>query len=355
MLWPEGSRYAARHFVGGGGSGRCRLCAVDRTGSAAAAPGRNNHQPGRPIQPLPENSLGNPDEVPRRHHPAYSPATIADLVAYVSKLTGGSGPGIPVVKGGDVAAGGSEFRLQCAACHAWAGDGGALLHREAPALHAATPVQIAEAVRVGPGQMPAFGAAALDDRQLASLVSYVRYLRHPEDRGGQPLWHLGPVVEGARRIRSPSGLCWCSSIGSVSGDERRHPASDGRRERRSERRRRLASSLRGLRSGPGGGVSAGWPAPVGRRRSLGVAFAGLAFGFVTWGNHLYRRGRSPVNGTSHRRARRGSRRPSTRTWSAAASRRPDAAGAHARLRRRRPSARCALPHPVAWAPGPAAR
>ena len=24
-----------------------------------------------------------------------------------------------------------------------------------------------------------------------------RYLDHPDDRGGQPLWHLGPVAEGA--------------------------------------------------------------------------------------------------------------------------------------------------------------
>ncbi len=170
-----------------------------------AAPGRND-QPGRPIQPLPNRSLGNSDEIPRRHHPAYSPATIADLVAYISKLTGGGGPGIPVVKGGDVAAGGSAFRLQCAACHAWAGNGGALLHREAPSLQAATPVQIAEAVRVGPGQMPAFGTAALDDHQLASVVGYVRYLRHPRDRGGQPLWHLGPVVEGAVALIALGGL-----------------------------------------------------------------------------------------------------------------------------------------------------
>ena len=83
-----------------------------------------------------------------------------------------------------VAQGGSVFRLQCAACHAWAGDGGALLHREAPALHEATPTQIAEAVRVGPGAMPAFGTAALTDGQLADLVAYVRYLDHPKDRGG---------------------------------------------------------------------------------------------------------------------------------------------------------------------------
>ena len=65
-----------------------------------------------------------------------------------------------------------------------------------PELHNATSTQIAEAVRVGPGLMPAFGTAAVGDRQLSDLASYVRYLAHPEDRGGQPLWHLGPFAEG---------------------------------------------------------------------------------------------------------------------------------------------------------------
>jgi ubiquinol-cytochrome c reductase cytochrome c subunit len=94
------------------------------------------------------------------------------------------------------AAGGEVFRMQCAACHAWAGDGGALLHREAPNLHDATATQVGEAVRVGPGLMPAFGHAAIDNRQLDQLAAYVRYLANPQDRGGDPLWHLGPFAEG---------------------------------------------------------------------------------------------------------------------------------------------------------------
>jgi len=188
------------------GVGRASVDYQLSTGRMPLVSAGRNDRPGRPIQPLPDSSLGVPDEIPRRHHPAYSRSTIADLVAYVSNLTAGGGPGIPDVRLGDVAAGGSAFRLQCAACHAWAGDGGALLHREAPSLQAASPVQIAEAVRLGPGQMPAFGTAALDDRQLGSVVAYVRYLDHPDDRGGQPLWHLGPVVEGAVALIALGGL-----------------------------------------------------------------------------------------------------------------------------------------------------
>jgi ubiquinol-cytochrome c reductase cytochrome c subunit len=144
----------------------------------------------------------------RRHRPAYTPAQQRALVAYVVGLTGAGGEAIPTVdvEQADLAAGGEQFRLQCAACHAWAGDGGALLHREAPDLHEATPVQIAEAVRTGPGTMPAFGRAALDDAQLNAVVAYVRYLDHPKDRGGQPLWHLGPMAEGAVAVILGIGL-----------------------------------------------------------------------------------------------------------------------------------------------------
>ena len=51
-------------------------------------------------------------------------------------------------------------------------------------------------MRAGPGLMPAFGAAAISDHQLNQLASYVEYLAHPADRGGNPLWHLGPFAEG---------------------------------------------------------------------------------------------------------------------------------------------------------------
>jgi ubiquinol-cytochrome c reductase cytochrome c subunit len=133
----------------------------------------------------------------RRRPPQYSPAVISALDDYVAGLTG-PGPDIPVItgNGGDLGRGGELFQEQCAACHAWGGDGGALLHREAPSLHRATPAQVAEAVRIGPGNMPAFGLAALSDSDLQSVVAYVSYLDHPKNRGGNPLWHLGPVAEG---------------------------------------------------------------------------------------------------------------------------------------------------------------
>ena len=143
--------------------------------------------------------LSSPDAEVRRHPPKYPPAIQRQLINYTVDLAGGDGPPIPHIdlQAGNLAEGGTQYRLNCAACHAWSGDGGALLHREAPPVHPATPRQVGAAVRGGPGNMPRFGNAALTNEQLNSLVRYVRYLDDPQDRGGWSLWHIGPLVEGA--------------------------------------------------------------------------------------------------------------------------------------------------------------
>lgn len=145
--------------------------------------------------------LAGPHARMKRRTPTYSPQQMADLVAYAGSLTG-RGPAIPSVDvaAGDVSQGGELYRLQCAACHSWAGTGGALEGREAPPVTPASPVEIAEAVRTGPGTMPVFGRAALTDRQVTDVAAYVGTLRHPDNRGGSPLWYLGPVAEGAVAI-----------------------------------------------------------------------------------------------------------------------------------------------------------
>lgn len=151
--------------------------------------------------------LSSPSAVPRRQAPAYDGATIESLVAYVATIASG-GPSIPSVdvSAGDVAVGGALFRAQCAACHEWAGEGGVLEFGNAPPLRSSTPTQIAEAVRVGPGTMPVFGDAALTNAQLNDIVAAVRNLDHPDDAGGQPLWHLGPLAEGAVALLALTAL-----------------------------------------------------------------------------------------------------------------------------------------------------
>ena len=65
-----------------------------------------------------------------------------------------------------------------------------------PSLHDATDAQIAEAVRIGPYVMPTFSQKAISDAQLDSIIRYVDYTKHPDDRGGWSLGHVGPIPEG---------------------------------------------------------------------------------------------------------------------------------------------------------------
>ena len=141
--------------------------------------------------------LDNPDEQAQRKRPAYSVLQIRQLVAYVASL--GPGPPVPAVawETGDLARGNQLYANNCASCHSSAGAGGALGHAVyAPRLGQATPTQVAEAVRIGPGPMPVFGRDVFSDDELAAIVRYVQYLRDPADPGGLGLGHLGPIPEG---------------------------------------------------------------------------------------------------------------------------------------------------------------
>ncbi|PZG18119.1 cytochrome C, partial [Micromonospora craterilacus] len=134
---------------------------------------------------------------PRRAEPVFSADEIAALVDHVASF-GGGGPQIPQVAPGNLQAGRELFAVNCAPCHGATGAGAPLTDgRTAPALYDATPVQVAEAVRVGPGLMPVFPSQVLTDQQVDDLATYVRRLRDERlDRGGNPLGRLGPLPEG---------------------------------------------------------------------------------------------------------------------------------------------------------------
>jgi ubiquinol-cytochrome c reductase cytochrome c subunit len=142
-------------------------------------------------------AVNGEDSQALRKQPAYSPEEIQALVAYVASL--GPGPSIPTVdtSGADLARGGAIYRAQCASCHNSAGIGGALSYgRHAPALDEATAVQVVEAMRVGPGQMPVFNEHTISDEEAIDVAAYVEYLRSPRDRGGISLGRVGPITEG---------------------------------------------------------------------------------------------------------------------------------------------------------------
>jgi ubiquinol-cytochrome c reductase cytochrome c subunit len=142
--------------------------------------------------------LAVPGEQAVRKPKAYGNDEIEALVAFVASL--GNGPAVPVVDvdNADEVNGGELFRANCAACHNAAGTGGALSYgHSAPPLLDATPVEVVEAMRTGPGQMPVFGEDTFTDAQAADIAAYVdRVLQHPDDRGGLPLGATGPVPEG---------------------------------------------------------------------------------------------------------------------------------------------------------------
>jgi ubiquinol-cytochrome c reductase cytochrome c subunit len=132
---------------------------------------------------------------PDRSEPSYGRRAIDDLVAYVGSL---GGPGVPAVdfEHAGVARGQRLFAENCAACHQIVGRGGVMAGAFVPTLLKATPRQIVEAARIGPYVMPKFGEQQLSDDELASIVRYIQYAKHPENPGGWALFNIGPVPEG---------------------------------------------------------------------------------------------------------------------------------------------------------------
>lgn len=147
-----------------------------------------------------------PDPERRRRASKYTEAERTAIVDHMRPFIAPR-PDIPHVDvaAGDRAEGLEQYLANCAACHQWAGEGGALLGDiEAPSLDKATPLEVAEAIRSGPLNMPAF---VLTDEEVNSIAAYVEYLKKPEDRGGSGLWHFGPLPEGA--------VAWVVGLGVV--------------------------------------------------------------------------------------------------------------------------------------------
>ena len=140
--------------------------------------------------------LGRPDEEPERSRPSFSETEIRALNAYVASL--GKGPPIPSPRPDEahVSRGMELFTDHCAGCHQIVGEGGYVTDARVPVLQHASATQIAEAVRIGPYLMPSFSPKAINDQQLNAIIAYVEQSKHPTDRGGLGIGHIGPVPEG---------------------------------------------------------------------------------------------------------------------------------------------------------------
>jgi ubiquinol-cytochrome c reductase cytochrome c subunit len=140
--------------------------------------------------------LEHVDAQPERSRVLFADHEIRALVAYVASL--GPGPPIPTPhpERGNLAEGLKLFTDHCAGCHQIDAEGGYVTGARVPPLKDATPVQIAEAVRVGPYLMPRFPKSQISDAKLDSIIAYVQHAKHPTDRGGWGIGHIGPVPEG---------------------------------------------------------------------------------------------------------------------------------------------------------------
>jgi quinol---cytochrome-c reductase cytochrome c subunit len=140
--------------------------------------------------------LQEADDQPHRTRVLFSEQEIDSLVAYVASL--GQGPQVPTPhpERGSLSDGLHLFTDHCAGCHQVVAEGGYLTGGVAPPLVDATATQVAEAIRIGPYVMPRFSPRQLSTHDVDSIVRYVQWAKHPDDRGGWGIGHLGPVPEG---------------------------------------------------------------------------------------------------------------------------------------------------------------
>jgi ubiquinol-cytochrome c reductase cytochrome c subunit len=139
--------------------------------------------------------LGDPSRQPSANRRLWSPRERGALVAFVASL--GKGPPVPHPDpaAGNVAEGQRLFTEHCAGCHQIAAEGGVVTGARVPPIQHVAPQEIAEAVRTGPFVMPAFSERAISDRELDSLVAYVKSV-DKHDQGGWGIGHIGPIPEG---------------------------------------------------------------------------------------------------------------------------------------------------------------
>lgn len=136
----------------------------------------------------------------QRSDPSMNEEEREAVVAYYDRAIRTGGPDIPRIEPGqaELSRGRELFVQNCAACHGPTGAGIAVGQRDiAPALHAASPIEIAEAVRVGPGRMPVFGPDIYSEADVEDVTAWVLDLRHRAAPGGAQIGRSGPVSEGA--------------------------------------------------------------------------------------------------------------------------------------------------------------
>ena len=136
-----------------------------------------------------------------RKKPVYNAEQTAALAAYVASLA--PGPSIPTdsqlnyERDGNLAEGGELFHTNCAMCHNFAAQGGALTQgKYAPTLMGVEAKHIYEAMVTGPQSMPVFADKTITPEEKLSIIKYIKTVEQEKQQGGISLGRVGPVTEG---------------------------------------------------------------------------------------------------------------------------------------------------------------
>jgi ubiquinol-cytochrome c reductase cytochrome c subunit len=140
-----------------------------------------------------------------RGEPRFNDQDIRALVVYIGKAVGDAQ--VPQVDPalGNLQRGRQLYGQACAACHGMNGAGAALGGQNiAVSLQDVDPQDVADAIKIGPGQMPVGGGltdyefgSADSAQEVNDIARYVESLRtSPYNRGGAPIGGKGPVPEG---------------------------------------------------------------------------------------------------------------------------------------------------------------
>ena len=149
-----------------------------------------------------------------RKIPVYNEREVEALAAYVASLA--PGPQIPgeeqlnYERDGSTAEGGELFRTNCAMCHNFAGQGGALTQgKYAPTVMGVTSRHIYEAMVTGPQSMPVFSDKTITPEEKLSIIKWIKSAENEPQLGGAALGRVGPVTEGL--------LVWTLGLGLLVG------------------------------------------------------------------------------------------------------------------------------------------
>ena len=149
-----------------------------------------------------------------RKTPLYNEEEVAALAAYVASLAPGpaslTNEEITWERDGNTADGGELFRNNCAMCHNFAGQGGALSQgKYAPTLMGVEPKHIYEAMITGPQSMPVFSDKVVTPEEKLSIIKWIKAAESEPNLGGASLGRVGPVTEGL--------LIWVFGLGLLIG------------------------------------------------------------------------------------------------------------------------------------------